>query len=155
MHQHLSEHLSKLTGSYDQLHRRLLAQEDSHRDLLRVVKLLQSYNENQDMENVRTHEQLKQMDKLVRLVEERAVNQRAWADDMELRVGDQMAGMREEMVRDIKMVGKELAIDIVALNKKIDTRTHTQVERMRQWEAVIKKCEQRVHRLMKQYNTVS
>ena len=62
---------------------------------------------------------------------------------------------REEMVRDIKMVGKELAIDIVALNKKIDTRTHTQVERMRQWEAVIKKCEQRVHKLMKQYNTVS
>ena len=77
MHQHLSEHLSKLTGSYDQLHRRLLVQEDSHRDLLRVVKLLQSYNENQDMENVRTHEQLKQMDKLVRLVEEHAVNQRA------------------------------------------------------------------------------
>ena len=121
----------------------------------RLVKLLQSYNENQDLENVRTHEHLKQMDKLVRLVEERAVNQRAWADDLELRVGDQMAGLREEMVRDIKMVGKELAIDIVALNKKIDTRTHTQVERMRQWEAVIKKCEQRVHRLMKQYNTVS
>ena len=106
-----------------------------------MVKLLQSYNENQDMENARTHEQLRQIDKLMRLGEERAVNQRAWADDMELRVGDQMVNMREEMVRDIKMVGKELAIDIVALNRKIDSRTHTQGERMRQWESVIKKSE--------------
>jgi hypothetical protein len=57
--------------------------------------------------------------------------------------------MKEEMVRDIKMVGKELAIDIVALNKKIDTRSHAQYDRMKQWESVIKKCEQRLHKLMK------
>jgi hypothetical protein len=32
--------------------------------------------------------------------------------------------MREEMVRDIKLVGKELALDIVSLNKKIDQKSH-------------------------------
>jgi len=60
--------------------------------------------------------------------------------------------MREEMLRDIKVVGKELAIDIVSLNKKIDHKTHAIVDRMQQWEAVIRKCEQKIHKVMKQYN---
>jgi len=50
---------------------------------------------------------------------------------MEMRVGEQVAGMREEMHRDIKVVGKELAIDIVSLNRKIDHKTQAIVERMR------------------------
>lgn len=72
---------------------------------------------------------------MVRLVEERAVNQRAWADDMEIRVRDQILSMKEEMVKDIKVVGKELALDIVALNKKIDSRSHAQLDRMKYWES--------------------
>jgi septal ring factor EnvC (AmiA/AmiB activator) len=59
------------------------------------------------------------------------------------------------MVRDIKVVGKELAIDIVSLNKKIDAKAHNQIERLRQWEGVIKKHDQRIHKVMKQYNSVN
>jgi hypothetical protein len=76
------------------------------------------------LENTRTRESIRQMDKMVRLVEERAVNTRALTDQIEDRVIHQILTMKEEMVRDIKLVGKELAIDIVALNKKIDSRTH-------------------------------
>jgi hypothetical protein len=41
-------HVSSLQTQYDFLHRRLSQQEDSHRDLLKLVRLLQSYNEEQD-----------------------------------------------------------------------------------------------------------
>jgi len=63
--------------------------------------------------------------------------------------------MREEMVRDIKSVGKELAIDIVALNKKIDSRSNAHLERMKYWESAHKKLESKLHKVMKQYNTIS
>jgi hypothetical protein len=38
------------------------------------VKLLQNYNENQDDENTRVREQLRQTDSLVRLIEERLLH---------------------------------------------------------------------------------
>ena len=40
------------------------------------------------------------------------------------------------MIKDIRSVGKELALDIVALNKKIDSRSQQQSDKMRlvdQW----------------------
>lgn len=97
-------------------------------------------------------EHLRQSDKMIRLVEERAVNQRSWAEDFELRLLDKVALMREEMVRDMKGVGKELALDIVALNRKIENKTQQMGERGAQWEAVVRRCEQKLHKVMKQYN---
>lgn len=72
---------------------------------------------------------MRQSDKMIRLVEERAVNQRSWAEDFERRLLDKVALMREEMIRDMKGVGKELALDIVALNRKIENRTQQMGER--------------------------
>ena len=65
-------------------------QEDSHRDLIRIVKLIQSCNDNQDIENQRIHNQMHTLDKMVRLVEERAVNQRAWGEELEVRLTQQV-----------------------------------------------------------------
>lgn len=39
-------------------------------------------------------------------------------------MGKEFVGLRENMIKDIKLVGKELALDIVSLNKKIDARNH-------------------------------
>ncbi len=136
----------------DFLHKRLLIQEESHRDLLRVVKLLQHYNESQEGENARFKEHLRQTDKMVRLTEERGVNMRQWAEEFENRQIDKLVRMREDMVRDMKAIGKELALDIVALNKKIDSRTQQIIERVAGQEGAIRKSEHRVHKIMKQYN---
>jgi hypothetical protein len=65
-------------------------QEDSHRDLIRIVKLIQSCNDNQDIENQRIHNQMHTLDKMVRLIEERAVNQRAWGEELEVRLTQQV-----------------------------------------------------------------
>ncbi len=48
-----------------------------------------------------------------------------WGEEFEARLTQSLLQMREEMVRDIKSVGKELAIDIVSLNKKIDHKSHS------------------------------
>jgi hypothetical protein len=59
------------------------------------------------------------------------------------------------MIRDIRSVGKELALDIVALNKKIDSRAQQQLDRMHLIDGVIKKQSERLHKVMKQYNQIS
>lgn len=66
--------VSSLQTTYDFLHKRMQVQEEGHKDLLRIVKLLQSYNESQDDENTRVREQLRQTDSLVRLIEERLLH---------------------------------------------------------------------------------
>lgn len=60
--------------------------------------------------------------------------------------------MREEVIRDIKTVGKELALDIVSLNKKIDHRSGVNTQRIKAVEANYEKFEKRTSRLLKQYN---
>ena len=52
-------------------------------------------------------------------------------------------------MRDIKTVGKELALDIVSLNKKIDAKSSTQAQRMKQIEASLEKLEKKTTRILK------
>lgn len=62
--------------------------------------------------------------------------------------------MREEVIRDIKTVGKELAFDIVSLNKKIEQRSAANVQRIKAVEANYDKFEKRTTKLLKQYNSI-
>lgn len=42
-------------------------------------------------------------------------------------MGKEFVNVRENMIKDIKLVGKELALDIVSLNKKIEARNHQHI----------------------------
>ena len=44
-------------------------------------------------------------------------------------MGKEFVSVRENMIKDLKMVGKELALDIVSLNKKIDARSNQHILR--------------------------
>lgn len=57
--------------------------------------------------------------------------------------------MRVDLIKDIKSVGKELAIDIVSLNKKIDSRSNQHLQRMVLFEATLDKFDKRTMRLLK------
>jgi hypothetical protein len=47
------------------------------------------------------------------------------------------------MLRDIRSVGKELALDIVALNKKIETKTSIQADKVKVIEANYERFDKR------------
>ena len=68
-----SEDYKSLQVTVDFMLKRMNAQEEAHKDLLRIVKLLQAYNENQDAENTRVREEIKDTTQIVLLVEERLV----------------------------------------------------------------------------------
>ncbi|TNV82682.1 hypothetical protein FGO68_gene8020 [Halteria grandinella] len=146
--------VSSLQTTYDFLHKRIQVQEEGHKDLLRIVKLLQNYNENQDDENTRVREQLRQTDSLVRLIEERLLHQKRSHEQKEDDIAHQFTHMRDEMIRDIKTVGKELALDIVSLNKKIEQRSSANMQRIKAVEANYERYEKKAGKLIKQYNQV-
>jgi hypothetical protein len=62
--------------------------------------------------------------------------------------------MREEVIRDIKTVGKELALDIVSLNKKIEQRTNMNLQRIKAVEANYDRFDKRTTKILKQYNSM-
>ena len=69
-------------------------------------------------------------------MEERLIAHRQQSDQLQLHLDSQCRNLREDMIKDIRSVGKELALDIVALNKKIDSRSQQQSDKMRlvdQW----------------------
>lgn len=51
-------------------------------------------------------------------------------------------GVKNELVNDIKALGKELALDIIALNKKIETRNTEISQKMADWEIQSEKREE-------------
>ena len=55
----------------------------------------------------------------------------------------QVAYIKEDMLRDIRSVGKELALDIVALNKKIETKTSIQADKVKVIEANYERFDKR------------
>ena len=59
------------------------------------------------------------------------------------------------MIKDIQEVGKELALDIVTLNKKIDTKAQMHSDRVRVIDQWMQKQVTKLHKVMKQYNQVS
>jgi hypothetical protein len=59
------------------------------------------------------------------------------------------------MIKDIHEVGKELALDIVTLNKKIDTKAQMHSDRVRAIDQWMQKQLAKMHKIMKQYNQVS
>jgi len=59
------------------------------------------------------------------------------------------------MIKDIQEVGKELALDIVTLNKKIDTKAQMHSDRVRVIDQWMQKQVSKLHKVMKQYNQVS
>jgi hypothetical protein len=59
------------------------------------------------------------------------------------------------MIKDIHEVGKELALDIVTLNKKIDTKAQMHSDRVRAIDQWMQKQLTKMHKIMKQYNQVS
>jgi hypothetical protein len=67
-------------------------------------------------------------------MEERLIAQRQLSEQLERAVEVQISELRGEMVKDIRGVGRELAVDIVSLNKKIDAKGQMQGERMRMVE---------------------
>ncbi len=73
-------------------------------------------------------------DRFLRLMEERLIAQRQLSEQLERAVEVQISELRGEMVKDIRGVGRELAVDIVSLNKKIDAKGQMQGERMRMVE---------------------
>ncbi len=73
-------------------------------------------------------------DRFLRLMEERLIAQRQLSEQLERAVEVQISELRGEMVKDIRGMGRELAVDIVSLNKKIDAKGQMQGERMRMVE---------------------
>lgn len=73
-------------------------------------------------------------DRFLRLMEERLIAQRQLSEQLERAVEVQISELRGEMVKDIRGVGRELAVDILSLNKKIDAKGQMQGERMRMVE---------------------
>ena len=63
--------------------------------------------------------------------------------------------LKEDVMKDIKTVGKELALDIVSLNKKIDGKSSGHAQRMKIIEASLEKLEKKTSRILKQYNSVT
>lgn len=98
------------------------------------MKLLQSYNQEQDEENRRTRDRQGESDHFLRLMEERLIAHRQQSEQLERSVEAMVTDLRSEMVKDIRGVGKELALDIVSLNKKIDAKGQMHGDRMRVME---------------------
>lgn len=65
--------VTSLQTQYDFLQRRVGQQEDAQRDLVKLVKLLQSYNLEQDEENRRNRDRNGECDHFLRLMEERLI----------------------------------------------------------------------------------
>ena len=82
------------------------------------------------------------------------MGQKNYTEQMKGELEEKFRDIREDMINDIKSVGKELALDIVSLNKKIDHRTNIELERMRRVEMALGKFEQRTQKMLKQYNQV-
>lgn len=96
--------------------------------------MLQSYNQEQDEENRRTRDRQGECDHFLRLMEERLIAHRQQSEQLERSVEAMVTDLRSEMVKDIRGVGKELALDIVSLNKKIDAKGQMHGDRMRVME---------------------
>ena len=73
-------------------------------------------------------------DRFLRLMEERLIAQRQLSEQLERAVEVQISELRGEMVKGIRGVGRELAVDIVSLHKKTDPKGQMQGERMRMVE---------------------
>ena len=59
----------------------------------------------------------------MRYVEERLKQMKLYQDTQQELAERSFKAFKEEVTRDVKGLGKELALDIVQLNKKIDTRS--------------------------------
>lgn len=67
-------------------------------------------------------EQMRNSDRLVRLVEERLLTLKSQSEADHQYITRSHEEMRNDLAGDIKSLGKELALDIVSLNKKIETK---------------------------------
>jgi len=86
---------------------------------------------------------------LVRLIEERLLHQKRSHEQKEDDIAQQFTHMRDELIKDIKTVGKELALDIVSLNKKIEQRSSVNMQRIKAVEANYERYEKKASKLIK------
>jgi len=114
--------------------KRVERQEEQAKDLMRLLKLLQAQSETQKDENADLRDQLKVLTYRVKELE--AAKAPAFS------VSEKIHEIKQEFAQDLKALGKELAVDIVSLNEKIDKKHQIVNE-------AVKNLQLNLHKLMK------